>query len=79
MWHLLRTMLPADDIVMTMAATPTQREFVEAVGGLPKHIERSGRSMWLNARGFSEELGLSGTCTTLINDTNLRVHVCGIS
>ena len=54
-------MLPTDDIMMTMATTLTQREFVEVVGGLPRHIERSGRSMWLNARGLSEELGLSGT------------------
>ena len=54
-------MLPTDDVMMTMATTLTQREFVEVVGGLPRHIERSGRSMWLNARGLSEELGLSGT------------------
>ena len=59
-WHLLKTMLPTDDS-MTTAPTPTQREFIETVGGLAQHIERVGRSMWLITRGFSEELGLSGS------------------
>ena len=58
-WHLLKTMLPTDVSVQT-APSPTQREFIEMVGGLPQHIERTGRSVWLNASGFSEELGLSG-------------------
>ena len=58
-WHLLTTMLPTDGSMQT-APSPTQREFVEMIGGLTQHIERSGRSMWLNAREFSEELGLSG-------------------
>ena len=53
-------MLPTDDS-MTTAPTPTQREFIETVGGLAQHMERVGRSMWLIARGFSEELGLSGS------------------
>lgn len=58
-WHLLKTMLPTDGN-MQIAPSPTQREFVEVIGGLPQHTERSGRSIWLNAREFSEELGLSG-------------------
>ena len=59
-WHLLKTMLSNDGSTQTMAPAPTQREFVEVVGDLPQHIERSGRNMWLNARGFSQELGLFG-------------------
>ena len=59
-WHLLKTMLSNDGSTQTTALAPTQREFVEVVGDLPQHIERLGRNMWLNARGFSQELGLSG-------------------
>ena len=60
MWRLLKTMLPEDGSVKAVP-TPTQREFVGVVGGLPQHVERSGGSMWLKAREFSQELGLTGT------------------
>lgn len=60
-WHLLRTLLPNDGSEWTSACPVTQEEFLEVVGSLPQHVEKSGRSVWLNAREFSEELGLSGT------------------
>ena len=47
---------------MQTAPPPTQREFIEIVGGLPQHIERTGGSVWPNA---SEEFGLSGNTLSL--------------
>ena len=67
-WHLLTSMLPRDSEANFRA--PTQQQFVEAIGSSSQHVKRSGRCIELDARGFSDKVGLAGT---------LYVHVLFIS
>ena len=66
-WHLLRTMLPVDLKVPTVASPVSRDEFVEAISSsLPQHIGRSGRLTDLDAKAFSERIGLSGTSLFIV-------------
>ena len=62
-WHLLRTMLPVDFSVQKVSIPITRDKFIEAIGGIPQHSNIIGKShqfVDLDARGFSEQIGLSG-------------------
>ena len=60
-WHLLRTMLPVDFSVQNVSTPITRDKFIEVISSVPQHIiGKSHQFMDLDARGFSEQIGLSG-------------------
>ena len=63
-WHLLRTMLPVEFQVQTSSHS-TRKEFVDTIGCLPQHTERSGGVLHINAQSLTKEVGVSGACIIL--------------
>ena len=58
---------------MQSGPTPTREEFLSTIASLPQCVDMSGKVVELDARGFIEHIGLSGTVYRHSDYTALRV------